>query len=150
MDFTSWAYLIGNFGLPIAMVIYFLKRDRHRDQSMEEREREHNRQAEEREKRLGARIDELESRDRNVLIDLVTNSTVSIKENYRALRRLGNSTDDMVNALKTRTCMAADAYAPHPVHEHFPKPYAPKPTDHSTGDTTEETTNTSTSRKDKS
>ena len=40
MDFTSWAYLIGNFGLPIAMVIYFLKRDRHRDQSMEERERE--------------------------------------------------------------------------------------------------------------
>lgn len=126
MEPTSWTYLMANLGFPITLAIVLLVWIRHIHKESIEREI-----------RLGARIDELENRDRSFLVDLATESTAAIKESYRASRRVTNSLDELIRLMGLRFCLDDDSFWPHPsirAHHGMPKPQSPS------GETTQETT----------
>lgn len=85
------------------MVIYFLKRDKARDKS-----------AEEREKRLGVRIDTLEDDHRKELVALVGQTTRVIATTNDSNRALNESVRSLVNLMRARPCAWEDqqTYSP--------------------------------------
>lgn len=90
----TWIQLIGNVGFPIAMVIYFLRRDWDRDM-----------RAATREERLGSRIDQLEDAHRKEIVTLATDSVSAMKENNIHISQLTNAINALHDATRNRPCL---------------------------------------------
>ncbi len=103
--------LVANLGFPIALVVYLLKRDKSRDAENLRRE-----------ERLGDRIDQLEEKRANEVIDLTKHCAATIATNSSDQRRLARSIEKLVSTLQARPCLIHES-------DYHPTPHPPALTD---------------------
>lgn len=94
MEPATWVQIIANLGFPIALVVYLLKRDKSRDEENLQREQ-----------RLGERIDQLEEKRANEVMELTKQCSATIATNSSDQRRLARSIENLIRILEARPCL---------------------------------------------